>query len=170
MIGSGLLVVAWTCGVLPVACATGSSVEPLEAPDECARCFAENELPTARIEQLVVRVGQLEAELAAQRGFGQGGAFFHTLNYDPCRSVTSPFTQRYERCRAGVASMSALAVSVPALLQGNRRARELRHEGSRRKSSAGTNALRNVPSSLEIDAQGCAGRSGRHVGVSWLLG
>jgi hypothetical protein len=77
MFGSGLLVVVWACDVLAFAAATGSSVEPLGAPDECARCFAENERLTGRIEQLVVRVGQLEAELAAQRGDWQGGAFFH---------------------------------------------------------------------------------------------
>jgi hypothetical protein len=63
--------------LLAFASATGNSVEPLGAADECARCFAENERLTGRIEQLVVRVGQLEVELAAQRGDGQGGAFFH---------------------------------------------------------------------------------------------
>ena len=83
MIGLGLLVVAWACGLHAFASATGSSVEPLAAPDECARCFAENERLTGRIEQLVVRVGQLEAELAAQRGDGQGGALLPTLNMRP---------------------------------------------------------------------------------------
>jgi hypothetical protein len=66
---SGLLLMAWACGLAAVG-ATGSSVEPLGAPDECARCFAENERFTSRIEQLLMRVGQLEAELA--RGDGQG--------------------------------------------------------------------------------------------------
>ena len=77
MFGSGLVVVAWACGVLAFASATRSSVEHLGTPDECARCFAENEWLTGRIEQLVVRIGHLEAELAAQREDGQGGAFFH---------------------------------------------------------------------------------------------
>ena len=66
---SGLLLMAWACGLAAVG-ATGSSVEPLGAPDECARCFAENERFTSRIEQLLMRVDQLEAELA--RGDGQG--------------------------------------------------------------------------------------------------
>jgi hypothetical protein len=80
MFGLGLLVVALASNFLAFASATGSSVERLWAADECARCFAENELLTGRIEQLVVRVGQLEAELAMQRGDGRGGALFPTLN------------------------------------------------------------------------------------------
>jgi hypothetical protein len=80
MFGLGLLFVVWACGLHAFASATGSSVKPLAAPDECARCFAENEWLTGRIEQLLVRVGQLEAELATQRGEGQGGSFFHTLH------------------------------------------------------------------------------------------
>ena len=67
---SGLLLMAWACGLATVVDATGSSVEPLGAPDECARCFAENERLASRMEQLLMRVGQLEAELA--RGDGQG--------------------------------------------------------------------------------------------------
>ena len=70
MFGSGLLVVVWAYGVLAFASATGSSVEHLGAPDECASCFAENERLTTRLEQLLMRVGQLEAELA--RGDRQG--------------------------------------------------------------------------------------------------
>jgi hypothetical protein len=132
MFGLGLLVVAWACGLLAFASATGSSVEPLEAPDECARCFAENERLTGRIEQLVVRVGQLEAELAVQRGDGQGGAVLSHVEYAPCRPVPCPCTQRYERCHAGATSMSALAVSAPASPRSRARG------GSRRKLSAGT--------------------------------
>jgi hypothetical protein len=96
MLGSTLLIVVWACGVLAFACATGTSVEPLGAPDECARCLAVNEWLTGRVEQLLVRVGQLEAELAAQRGDRQGGALFHTRKIYPCRPVPSPFTQHYD--------------------------------------------------------------------------
>ena len=77
MFGLRLLVMAWAGGLRAFASAPGSSVEPLGAADECARCFAENERLRGRIEQLVARVGQLEAELAAQRGDWQGGDFFH---------------------------------------------------------------------------------------------
>ena len=85
MFGLGLLVVALASNFLAFASATGSSVEPLAAADECARCFAENERLTGRIEQLVARVGQLEAELAAQHEDGQGGAFLSYAEYAPCR-------------------------------------------------------------------------------------
>ena len=61
---------AWACGLAAVVGATGSSVEHLRAPNLCASCFAENERLTSRLEQLLMRVGQLEAELA--RGDGQG--------------------------------------------------------------------------------------------------
>ena len=74
--GTGLLVVAWAYGLAVCAYATGSSgrsVEPLWAPDECANCFAEKEGLVRRIEQLLVRVGQLEAELATQRGDAADG-------------------------------------------------------------------------------------------------
>ena len=70
MSSSGLLLMAWAGGLAAVVGATGSSVEPLGAPDACSRCFAENERLKSRIEQLLVRVGQLEAELT--RGQGQG--------------------------------------------------------------------------------------------------
>jgi hypothetical protein len=65
-----LLLMAWASGLAAIVGATGSSVEHLGAPDECASCFAENERLTSRLEQLLMRVGQLEAELA--RGDGQG--------------------------------------------------------------------------------------------------
>ena len=55
---------AWSCGLAAVVGASGSSVELLGAPHECARCFTENERLTSRIEQLLKRVDQLEAELA----------------------------------------------------------------------------------------------------------
>jgi hypothetical protein len=90
MFGLGLLVAAMASGLHAFASATGSSVERLGTPDECARCFAENRLLTGRIEQLVVRVRQLEAELAAQREDGQGGAFFRPLNRV---LATRPFSQ-----------------------------------------------------------------------------
>ena len=61
---------AWSCGLAAVVGASGSSVELLGAPHECARCFTENERLTSRNEQLLMRVDQLEAELA--RGDGQG--------------------------------------------------------------------------------------------------
>jgi hypothetical protein len=77
MFGLRLLVMAWAGCLRAFASAPGSSVEPLGAADECARCFAENEWLTGRIEQLVMHVGQLEAELAAQRGDRKGGDFFH---------------------------------------------------------------------------------------------
>ena len=72
MSSSGLLVVAWAYGLV-FARAAGSSGEPLGTLGECARCFAENARLTGRIEQLLVRVGQLEAELATTlRADGQG--------------------------------------------------------------------------------------------------
>jgi hypothetical protein len=107
MFGLGLLVVALASNFLAFASATGSSVEPLEAADEFARCFAENESLKGRIEQLVVRVGQLEAELAVQRGDGQGGAFLShvdLLSYAecaPCRPVlcsVNGWAQVLRRC------------------------------------------------------------------------
>ncbi len=74
MSSSGLLVVAWAYGLV-FAGAAGSSGEPLGTLGECARCFAENARLTGRIEQLVARVGQLEAELAtALRADGQGAS------------------------------------------------------------------------------------------------
>ena len=65
-----LLVAVMACGLAAFASAARSSVEP--GADECARCFAKNERLTSELEQLAVRVGQLEAELAAQFGNGQG--------------------------------------------------------------------------------------------------
>ena len=59
---SGLIMVA-SCGLAFFGCA---AVEPRGMPDECARCFAENRRLAGRLEQLLVRVGQLEAELATK--------------------------------------------------------------------------------------------------------
>ena len=78
MSSSGLLVVAWAYGLV-FARAAGSSGEPLGTLGECAReharCFAENARLTGRIEQLLVRVGQLEAKLAKTlRADGQGAS------------------------------------------------------------------------------------------------
>ena len=74
MSSSGLLVVAWAYGLV-FARAAGSSGEPVGTLGECARCFAENARLTGRIEQLLVRVGQLEAELATTlRADGQGAS------------------------------------------------------------------------------------------------
>jgi hypothetical protein len=67
---SVLLVAVMACGLAAFASAARSSVEP--GADECARCFAENERLTSELEQLAVRVGQLEAELATQFGKGRG--------------------------------------------------------------------------------------------------
>ncbi len=105
MFALGLLVLAWACGLHAVASAARSSVERIAAPDECARCFAENEWLTGRIEQLVVRVGQLEAELAAQRGDGQGGPFFHArkiliLAAQCCRTLQLSERTVERRCYA----------------------------------------------------------------------
>ena len=73
MTSSELLVVAWAYGLV-FARAAGSSGEPLGTLGECARCFAENARLTGRIEQLLVRVGQLEVELATLRADGQGAS------------------------------------------------------------------------------------------------
>ena len=67
---SVLLVAMWAYGMAEFASAARSSFEP--GADECAHCFAENARLTSEIEQLTVRVGQLEAELATQFGDGQG--------------------------------------------------------------------------------------------------
>ena len=64
---------AWAYGLV-FARAAGSSGEPLGTLGECTRCFAENARLTGRIEQLVVRVGELEAELATTRADGQGAS------------------------------------------------------------------------------------------------
>ena len=69
---SVLLVAIWASGMAAFADAAQSSVEP--GADECARCFAENERLTSELEQLAVRVGQLEAELATQFGNNGQGA------------------------------------------------------------------------------------------------
>ena len=101
MFGLGLLVVALVSNFLAFASATRSSVEPLGVADECARCFAENERLRGRIEQLVARVGQLEAELAAQHEDGQGGAFLSYAEYAPCRPVlcsVNGWAQVLRRC------------------------------------------------------------------------
>ena len=74
MSSSGFLFVASLAYGLVFARAAGSSGEPLGTLGECARCFAENARLTGRIEQLVVRVGQLEAELATTRADGQGAS------------------------------------------------------------------------------------------------
>ena len=100
MFGLGLLVVALASNFLAFASATGNSVEPLGAA-ECARCFAENERLRGRIEQLVARVGQLEAELAAQHEDGQGGAFLSYAECAPCRPVlcrVNGWAQVLRRC------------------------------------------------------------------------
>ena len=73
MCGSRLLIAA--CGLVFFACvagAAGTSVKPLQ-PDDCVQCFSENRRLAGRIEQLLVRVGQLEAELATQRGDAADG-------------------------------------------------------------------------------------------------
>jgi hypothetical protein len=67
--GSGrLLVVVWVNAHI-LACAARSHVA---APEECVQCFTENRRLADRIEQLLVRVGQLEAELAGARADGRG--------------------------------------------------------------------------------------------------
>jgi hypothetical protein len=67
--GSGrLLVVVWVSAHI-LACAARSHVA---APEECVQCFTENRRLADRIEQLLVRVGQLEAELAGARADGRG--------------------------------------------------------------------------------------------------
>ena len=147
--GSMLLVAVWAYYLAAFASAARSSVE-LGAPDECARCLAENARLTSRIDELAVRAGQLEAELAAQRGDGQGAREgsvhawmgFRSLpdneiEHEHGCQVPRTLTQRVELCRAGDASMSKLAISLPALPtrhHGTQRARQ----GSRRKSSIGT--------------------------------
>ncbi len=168
--GSWLLVMAWAYGLAAFVHATGSSAESLRAPDECARCFAENERLTSRIEQLLVRVGQLEAELAAHDGQARHGALEEELdalngNFVPdnenpmkrfarfCCLVPSlcRFRSACGRGHTGDASMPLLAVSAPSPIghQGTHRGRD----GSRRKSSAGTHALctssQRAPSSVK---------------------
>jgi hypothetical protein len=98
MSSSGLLVVAWAYGLV-FARAAGSSGEPLGTLGECARCFAENARLTGRIEQLLVRVGQLEVELATLRADGQGansaregglnGAFVHDNLHEAASTALS---------------------------------------------------------------------------------
>ena len=69
--GSVLLVAVWAYYLAAFASAARSFVG-LGAPDDCAQCFAENARLTSRIEELMVRASQLEAELATYRGDGRG--------------------------------------------------------------------------------------------------
>ena len=76
-----LLVTVWAYGLATFASAARGSVEP-RALDECARCFAENARLTSRIQELAVRVGKLETELATQFGDGHGareGSLLHLI-------------------------------------------------------------------------------------------
>jgi hypothetical protein len=69
----------WAYGLATFAC--GSRLVP-GALDECARCFAENARLTSRLQELAVRVGQLEAELATQFGERHGareGSLLHLI-------------------------------------------------------------------------------------------
>jgi hypothetical protein len=79
MRGSRLLVVAFVNCLAVFAC--GSSIQP---PDECARCFAENRRLTGRIDQLLVRVGQLEAELSTHHAAGRGECAASALTMMGC--------------------------------------------------------------------------------------
>ena len=86
MNSSGLLLMAWAVGLAAVVGATGSSVEP-----ECSRCFAENERLTSRIEQLQMRVGQLEAELTHGQGQGAREGLVNRRDLDrvPCADCSA---------------------------------------------------------------------------------
>jgi hypothetical protein len=70
-----LLAVACAYGLATVGGTAQSRAEPLGAPDDeqCARCFAENRQLTGRMEQLLARLDQLEAELVAHRANRRGG-------------------------------------------------------------------------------------------------
>ena len=86
MSSSGLLLMALAGGLAAVVGATGSSVEP-----ECSRCFAENERLNSRIEQLQMRVGQLEAELTHGQGQGAREGLVNRRDLDrvPCADCSA---------------------------------------------------------------------------------